>query len=78
MGRQSKRQCLNIATQALQGLLPPLFQCLTKQSEELDDDTWIPAMAAGTCLGLLAECTGDAILAPVLKFVEGNLKHSEW
>lgn len=35
-------------------------------------------MAAGTCLSLLAQCVEDAVVAPVIPFVENHIRHSDW
>lgn len=51
---------------------------MTKQEEEDDEDDWNLPMAAGTCLSLTAQCAGDACVAPVIAFVEANIRHTEW
>lgn len=35
-------------------------------------------MASGTCLALLAQCVEDSIVAPVIPFVETNIRSNEW
>jgi len=78
-GRQPKRKNFEFMAKALKELIPILLNvCLTKQSEQLDDDTWNIAMAAGTCLGLIAQATGDACVGHVLPFVRNYLTSSEW
>jgi importin subunit beta-1 len=35
-------------------------------------------MAAGTCIGLLAQAVGDAIVQPIIPFIESNIKNADW
>ena len=49
-----------------------------KQDEDADEDDWNCAMAAATCLSLLAQTTKDSILNLVLPFVEANIKNADW
>lgn len=72
------RQCLNLTQQALPHLVPLLTETLTKQQSEEDDDTWNLAMAAGTCLGLVAQVTGDNCVDLVLGFVSSNFENQAW
>ena len=51
-------------------LVPQLLNCLTAQSEDVDDETWNPAMAAGTSLSLLSQAAGDPIVPIVLPFIQ--------
>lgn len=68
----------NFALVAITDILPTLFQLLTRQNEDLDDDSWNVAMAAGACLQLFAQDTGNYVVAPTLAFVEQNIGNSEW
>ena len=63
---------------AIVHLVPPLLNCLTKQSEDVDDETWNPAMAAGTCLSLLSQAAGDRIVPVVLPFIQNNIASANW
>lgn len=71
---------------ALTLLLPALLAALKEQEEERNDpdsssdDAWNRAMAAGTCLSLLAECVGDEIFAgnTLMTFVSGHITSSNW
>lgn len=63
---------------ALAPLMPMIFECLTKQSEEEDDDTWNTAMASGTCMGLVAQATGDAVMQFAMPFIERNIQNPNW
>jgi len=64
------RVSLNLIQQALPHLVPLLTVTLTKRQSEDDDDTWNLAMAAGTCLALVAQVVGDACVDLVLQFVK--------
>jgi len=73
-----ERESSHFARVALPEVLPVLLQLLTKQDEDATDDEWNVSMAAGTCLALLAQCVGDGIVAPIIPFVEANIKSAEW
>ena len=64
---------------ALPHLLPALLESL-RHEEEHDEDEWNPAMAAGTCLGLLSECVKDDIFKGnvVMSFVIQNVQSPDW
>ncbi|GAA5923414.1 hypothetical protein JCM3775_007533 [Rhodotorula graminis] len=73
-----ERESSHFARVALPEVLPVLLQLLTKQDEDATDDEWNVSMAAGTCLALLAQCVGDGIVAPIIPFVEANIKSADW
>jgi len=77
-GAVDQRKPLNIIGQALPFLVPLLCETLTKQQSEEDDDTWNLAMAAGTCLQLVAQVVCDACVDLVLQFVEANFGNPDW
>jgi importin subunit beta-1 len=77
-GEQPERESHHFARVALPEILPVLLLLLTKQEEDASDDEWNVSMAAGTALALLAQCVGDGIVAPVIPFVEGNIKSGDW
>eukprot|EP00878_Enallax_costatus_P011619 GHUV01012128.1.p1 GENE.GHUV01012128.1~~GHUV01012128.1.p1 ORF type:complete len:603 (+),score=213.52 GHUV01012128.1:279-2087(+) len=62
-------------TAATPHLVPVLLKQLTKQEEdqELDESSWNIAMAAGTCLGLMARTAQEAIVPLVMPFVQENI-----
>ncbi|KAJ1971490.1 karyopherin Kap95 [Dimargaris xerosporica] len=66
------------ARMALPQILPVLLHLLTKQDEDADEDEWNVSMAAATCVSLLAQCVEDAIVPPVIPFVEGNIRNEDW
>lgn len=72
------RVSLNLIQQALPHLVPLLTVTLTKRQSEDDDDTWSLAMAAGTCLALVAQVVGDGCVDLVLQFVNGNFTNQDW
>ncbi|KAJ1979530.1 karyopherin Kap95 [Dimargaris cristalligena] len=75
---QPDRISHQFANLALPQILPVLLFLLTKQDEDADEDEWNVSMAAATCLSLLAQCVEDAIVAPVIPFIEGNIRHNDW
>ncbi|CAG8433275.1 4156_t:CDS:10 [Diversispora eburnea] len=77
-GEQPDRLSHNFAKAALPEILPVLLWLLTKQDEDADEDDWNVSMAAGTCLSLLAQCVEDAVVAPVIPFVENHIRHNDW
>lgn len=76
----NQKQSLNIIVQALQFLIPLLTETLAKHTcvDDDDDDTWNLAMAAGTCLGLVAQVAGNDCVDPVLQFVNQNFENPDW
>jgi len=77
-GQPVERRSLSLIQQALPFLVPLLTETLTKQQSEEDDDTWNLAMAAGTCLGLVAQVVGDGCVDLVLAFVQQNFENQDW
>ncbi|KAI0764084.1 armadillo-type protein [Irpex lacteus] len=63
---------------ALPEILPVLLTLLTRQEEEYDEDEWNVSMAAGTCLGLLAQAVADTIVQAVIPFIEANIRSADW
>lgn len=68
----------DFALAALPEILPVMLMLLTRQEEDASEDEWNVSMAAGTALALLAQCTTDAIVAPVIPFVESGIKSPDW
>ncbi|KAL4253746.1 importin beta family protein [Abortiporus biennis] len=63
---------------ALPEIVPVLLQLLTRQEEDADEDEWNVSMAAGTCLGLLAQAVSDTIVPAVIPFIEANIRAQDW
>uniref|UniRef100_A0A183EXA5 Importin subunit beta-1 n=1 Tax=Gongylonema pulchrum TaxID=637853 RepID=A0A183EXA5_9BILA len=59
-------------------LVPILTETLAKQGDSDDDDDWNPAKAAGVCIMLLAQCTGDSIVDHICPFIDKNLQNPNW
>lgn len=78
MGRPPESTSFHYVKGALQFLLPILLPTLTKQEEYDDEDDWNPCKAAGVCLSLMARCTEDAILDPVMSFVREQVHNVDW
>jgi len=66
--------------QALPGLVPLLLETLVKQEEgqEEDDGSWNISTAGATCLGLVANTVGDAVVDQVMQFVQENVMKTDW
>lgn len=65
----------NFIRQALQPLVSMLLEQLTKQEpgQDRDEGIWNISMAAGTCLGLVAQCVKDEIVSLVMPYVQVRL-----
>ncbi|WFD36169.1 karyopherin Kap95 [Malassezia cuniculi] len=68
----------NFARTALPEIAPVLMELLKLQDEDADEDEWDVAKAAGTCLGLLAQVVGDAMVSLAVPFIEGHIKSPDW
>lgn len=55
-----------------------LLLLLTKVDEDDGEDDYNVARAAYQCLQLYAQCIGGEVIAPVLGFVEANLRAEDW
>ncbi|CAL9733844.1 importin subunit beta-1 [Monosporozyma servazzii] len=74
----SPLQSFNFALASLKDVVPTLLKLLTRQNDDFEDDDWNVSMSAGVCLQLFAQNCGDAILDPVLQFVEQNITDTDW
>lgn len=77
-GEQPERTSYHFSELALSDILPVLLWILTKQEEDYDEDEWTVSMAAATCLSLLAQCVGNAVIPIVVPFIESNIQNENW
>ncbi len=77
-GEQPELESRHFAKTALPEILPVMLQLLLKQDEDADDDEWNISMAAGACIGLLAGVVSDAIVQPVIPFIESGIRSEDW
>ena len=59
-------------------LAPVLFECLTKQEENIYDDDWNTAKCASACLTLLSQTIRDEIGPIVIPFVGNYINNENW
>lgn len=78
MGVQPTAVCHNFIKGAYKFVVPLLLESLTKQEEDADEDTWGVAMAAATCLNLIANVLQDEIVETVVPFVQRFLGAQDW
>lgn len=72
------RQYHNFSKVATGEVVPVLLTLLTKQDEDASDEEYNISRAAYQCLQLYAQSVGGLIVAPVLQFVEANLRSEDW
>ncbi|KZT37128.1 ARM repeat-containing protein [Sistotremastrum suecicum HHB10207 ss-3] len=77
-GEQPEHESKFFAKTALNEIIPVLLNLLTKQEEDADEEEWNVAMAAGTCLSLLAQAVQDAVVPSVIPFIESHIKLPDW
>ncbi|EIN05909.1 ARM repeat-containing protein [Punctularia strigosozonata HHB-11173 SS5] len=77
-GEIPERESKYFAKIALPEIVPVLLELLTHQDEDADEDEWNVAMAAGTCIGLLAQAVQDAIVPAVIPFIELKIRDPDW
>lgn len=75
---ESTKEVYRFASSALKEITPVLLWLLTKKDEDEDEDEWNIAMAAATCIQLLANVCRDEIVGQVIQFVESHIKHQDW
>jgi importin subunit beta-1 len=77
-GEEPDRVCYNFARIAVSEIMPVLMDLVKTQDEDADEDEWDVSKAAGVCIGLLAQCVNDDIVALAIPFIEANIKSSDW
>jgi len=72
--------CQRYVVAALEHLTPLLLECMTKQDEDAEpgDDVWNLAMAAATCMQLVADVAKDAVVERVIPFTLQNIRNENW
>ena len=78
IGEAPSLESQNFAKIALPEILPQLLILMQKQDEDAEDDEWNVAMAAGTCVGLLATVVGNDIVPLTIPFIEQNIQGESW
>ncbi|TKA63899.1 hypothetical protein B0A55_10942 [Friedmanniomyces simplex] len=77
-GAESLRPYFNFARVATQEVVPVLLELLAKQDEDAAEDEYNVSRAAYQCVQLWAQAVGSNTVAPVLSFVEANLRSEDW
>jgi importin subunit beta-1 len=77
LGEQPERENYNFAKTALMEVLPQILQLLFRQDED-DDDEWTVSNSAAAAITLFAQIAENAVLGPVLQFVEANIRGENW
>ncbi|KAI8593942.1 armadillo-type protein [Geranomyces variabilis] len=72
------RRNLGIAMGSANNLIDALWFLMTRKEEDDDEDEWNISMAASTCLSLLATCSGNAVVQPILTFVQQHITSDDW
>ncbi|KAK3634299.1 karyopherin Kap95 [Elasticomyces elasticus] len=77
-GSETLRPYFNFARVATQEVVPVLLELLAKQDEDAAEDEYNVSRAAYQCVQLWAQAVGSNTVAPVLAFVEANLRSEDW
>ncbi|KAF9887041.1 karyopherin beta [Aspergillus nanangensis] len=72
------RPFYGFARVACREVVPVLLQSMCRQDEDAGDDEYNAARAAYQALQLYAQCVQGDVIAPVLAFVEENIRHEDW
>jgi len=59
-------------------LLPILFECLTKQSDNIFEDEWNTPKCASACITLMAQTIQDDIIPISMPFIANCIGHENW
>ena len=77
MGEQPERENYNFANTALMEVLPQILILLFRTDED-DDDEWTVSNSAAAAITLFAQIAENAVLPPVLQFLEANIRAEQW
>ncbi|KAL9056659.1 MAG: hypothetical protein Q9162_002831 [Coniocarpon cinnabarinum] len=72
------RPYFNFSKIATAEVVPVLLDLLSKQDEDAADDEYNLQRAAYQCLQLWAQSVGNAVVQPVLQYVEANIRSEDW
>lgn len=74
--------CYSLTEKCFPLICPSILERLYYPQEvvEIDQDEWIPQMAASTCLSLVCACLGDKILNnhDIITFIQNGISSSLW
>jgi len=77
-GMPVKRPCMRYIDAAMIHLAPFLFDTLTKQAEDPDNDDFTLQMAGQLCLASISQTVEDKIVQVVMPFVNSNIRDPSW
>jgi importin subunit beta-1 len=77
-GLPTERPCMRYVDAAMQHLAPFLFETLTKQDEDPDNDDFTLQMAGQLCLTSVSQTVEDSIVPVVMPFVNANIQDTNW
>jgi importin subunit beta-1 len=63
---------------ATREVIPVLLQSMCRQDEDAGDDEYNVSRAAYQALQLYAQCVQAEVIAPVLSFIENNIRDGDW
>ncbi|KAL4893761.1 armadillo-type protein [Aspergillus ambiguus] len=77
-GLEIQRQFFGFARVACREVVPVLLQSMSRQDEDATEDEYNVSRAAYQALQLYSQCVQGEVIAPVLAFVEENIRHEDW
>mmetsp|Transcript_10321 Transcript_10321/g.23477 ORF Transcript_10321/g.23477 Transcript_10321/m.23477 type:complete len:673 (+) Transcript_10321:3-2021(+) len=77
-GLPVERACMRYVDAAMQHLAPFLFETLTKQDEDPDNDDFTLQMAGQLCLTSVSQTVENHIVPVVMPFVNANIQDANW
>lgn len=73
-----ERPCMRYVAAALNHLAPFLTETLTKQQEDVDEDSFTLQMAGQLCLTSVSQTVEDLVVPVIMPFVEANILNENW
>ncbi|KAL5362895.1 armadillo-type protein [Aspergillus floccosus] len=77
-GITDSRPFFGFARVACREVVPVLLQSMCRQDEDATEDEYNVSRAAYQALQLYAQCVQGDVIAPVLAFVEENIRNEDW